>query len=150
MQKNVSRALSRRNLSHTQRLKPTTLLVTRAACGIASGTRTFASSSSPKALSANEYVSFGQAHVAKGVSRLVEDVIQSGQGSWVTMTSGKRLLDFTCGIGVTGLGELEVLLILLYALFMETYIGHCHPVVSKAAAEQTTKVVHAMVRTLAS
>jgi hypothetical protein len=108
MQKNVSRALSRRSLSHTHRLKPTTLLVTRAACGIAGSTRTFASSSSPNALSAKEYVSFGQAHVAKGLSRLVEDVIQSGQGSWVTMTSGKRLLDFTCGIGVTNLGELEI------------------------------------------
>lgn len=119
MQKNVSCALSRRSLSQTPRLKPTTFLVTRANCVIA-GTRTFAYSSSSKALSAKEYVSFGQTHVAKGVSRLVEDVIQSGEGSWVTMTSGRRLLDFTCGIGVTNLGELAVSSILLHASFTET------------------------------
>jgi len=27
-----------------------------------------------------------------------------GEGSWVTMHSGRRLLDFTSGIGVTNLG----------------------------------------------
>ncbi|KAG8826226.1 hypothetical protein FRC19_009459 [Serendipita sp. 401] len=77
-----------------------------------------------RASSSSELVSFGQKHVAKGLNRLVDDVIQSGQGSYVTMASGKKLLDFTTGIGVTNL-------------------GHCHPKVSKAAADQCMKVVHA-------
>jgi 4-aminobutyrate aminotransferase len=53
----------------------------------------------------SELVSFGQKHVAKGLNRLVDDVIQSGEGSYVTMASGRRLLDFTTGIGVTNLGQ---------------------------------------------
>lgn len=106
MQKNVSRALPRRGLSQTQRIQPSKLLVTRSTS--IPTVRTFASSPSTKTLSANEYVSFGQKHVAKGVSRLVEDVIASGEGSWVTMTSGKELLDFTCGIGVTNLGLFSI------------------------------------------
>lgn len=71
-----------------------------------------------------DLVAFGQKHVAKGLSHLLEDVIQSGNGSYVTMSSGRQLLDFTCGIGVTNL-------------------GHCHPKVSKAAADQCMKVIHA-------
>jgi hypothetical protein len=51
-----------------------------------------------------DLVAFGQRHVAKGLSHLLEEVIQSGEGSYVTMSSGRRLLDFTCGIGVTNLG----------------------------------------------
>ena len=47
---------------------------------------------------------FGRRHVAKGLNRLTEDIIQKGEGSWVTMHSGRKLLDFTCGIGVTNLG----------------------------------------------
>jgi len=46
-----------------------------------------------------------------------------GEGSWVTMHSGRKLLDFTCGIGVTNL-------------------GHCHPKVSRAAADQCLNLVH--------
>ncbi|KAH9987011.1 pyridoxal phosphate-dependent transferase [Russula compacta] len=66
---------------------------------------------------------FAQRHVSKGLNRLTEDVIERGEGSWVTMRSGRRMLDFTCGIGVTNL-------------------GHCHPKVSQAAAEQCLKLVH--------
>lgn len=51
-----------------------------------------------------ELVAFGQKHVAKGLNHLMEEVIQSGEGSYVTMSSGRRLLDFTSGIGVTNLG----------------------------------------------
>ena len=53
-----------------------------------------------------DLVAFGQKHVAKGLSHLLEEVIQSGEGTYVTMSSGRRLLDFTCGIGVTNLGTL--------------------------------------------
>jgi hypothetical protein len=47
---------------------------------------------------------FAQRHVTKGVNHLTEDVFVKGAGSWVTMHSGRRLLDFTSGIGVTSLG----------------------------------------------
>jgi 4-aminobutyrate aminotransferase len=42
----------------------------------------------------------------------------------VTMTSGRKMLDFTCGIGVANL-------------------GHCHPAVTKAAQAQAGRMVHA-------
>ena len=45
-----------------------------------------------------------QRHVTKGLSHLTEDVFAKGEGSWVTMHSGRKLLDFTSGIGVTNLG----------------------------------------------
>ncbi|ETW80968.1 hypothetical protein HETIRDRAFT_445332 [Heterobasidion irregulare TC 32-1] len=68
-------------------------------------------------------VDFGKQHVTNGLGRLTEDVFEKGTGSWVTMKSGRRILDFTCGIGVTNL-------------------GHCHPKVSKAAADQCMNLVH--------
>lgn len=34
----------------------------------------------------------------------MEDVFEKGDGSWVTMHSGRKLLDFTSGIGTTNLG----------------------------------------------
>ena len=67
-------------------------------------TRSFATNSDSQAKAA-ELVTFGQKHVAKGLNRLVDDVIQSAEGSYMTMTSGKRFLDFTTGIGVTNLGQ---------------------------------------------
>ncbi|KAI0075125.1 hypothetical protein K474DRAFT_1664617 [Panus rudis PR-1116 ss-1] len=68
-------------------------------------------------------VEVGQKHVTKGLGRLVEAVMTKGEGSYVTLGDGRTLLDFTCGIGVTNL-------------------GHCHPRVSKAAAEQCLNLVH--------
>ncbi|KAH7916583.1 acetylornithine aminotransferase [Hygrophoropsis aurantiaca] len=47
-----------------------------------------------------------------------------GEGSYVSFEDGRRMLDFSCGIGVTNL-------------------GHCHPKVSKAAADQCMNIVHA-------
>ncbi|KAG8681218.1 hypothetical protein FRC09_017673, partial [Ceratobasidium sp. 395] len=66
---------------------------------------------------------FGVEHTARGVNRLVNAVIVQGEGSYVTLDDGRKMLDFTTGIGVTGL-------------------GHCHPVVSKAAADQCMNLVH--------
>ncbi|KAG9103468.1 hypothetical protein FRC06_010576 [Ceratobasidium sp. 370] len=66
---------------------------------------------------------FGIKHTARGVNRLVNAVIVQGDGSYVTLDDGREMLDFTTGIGVTGL-------------------GHCHPVVSKAAADQCMNLVH--------
>ena len=50
-------------------------------------------------------VEFGQRHVTKGLGRVVEAVITKGEGSYVTLGDGRKMLDFTCGIGVTNLGE---------------------------------------------
>jgi 4-aminobutyrate aminotransferase-like enzyme len=56
------------------------------------------------ATTAEALVALGQKHVNKGVPKLVQDVFEKGSGSWVTMLSGKKYLDFTSGIGVTNLG----------------------------------------------
>lgn len=50
--------------------------------------------------------SFGKHHIARGLNRLVEDVVEHGRGVYVTMTSGREMIDFTSGIGVTNLGIL--------------------------------------------
>ncbi|KAG6863689.1 hypothetical protein C0991_004099 [Blastosporella zonata] len=50
--------------------------------------------------------------------------MSSGNGSFVEYEGGKKLLDFTCGIGVTSL-------------------GHCHPKVTQAAVKQCHTIVHA-------
>ncbi|KAJ7204746.1 pyridoxal phosphate-dependent transferase [Mycena pura] len=63
------------------------------------------------------------ANVTHGVSRITEGIMKSGKGSYVEYDDGRKMLDFTCGIGVTSL-------------------GHCHPKVSKAAADQCMDIVH--------
>ncbi|CCL99101.1 uncharacterized protein FIBRA_01115 [Fibroporia radiculosa] len=68
-------------------------------------------------------VQFGQKYVTKGLGRQLDALVTMGEGSYLTLENGQRMLDLTCGIGVTGL-------------------GHCHPKVSAAAAEQCMKVVH--------
>lgn len=55
-------------------------------------------------MNATELLAFGKRHVARGLSRLKEDIIVSGEGSWVTLSDGTRAIDFSCGIGVTNLG----------------------------------------------
>ncbi|TIB70675.1 acetylornithine aminotransferase [Wallemia mellicola] len=64
----------------------------------------------------------GKLHVAAGCGRIKEHIIERGEGSWV-YTNEEKLLDFTCGIGVTNL-------------------GHCHPRITKAAQEQVGTLVH--------
>lgn len=77
-------------------------------------------------MSVSKLSQFGIKHVAKGIGRLSSDVLESGAGSYVTTTEGRKLLDFTSGIGVTNL-------------------GHCHPAVTKAAQAQVGKLVHGQV-----
>lgn len=77
-------------------------------------------------MSAQKLAEFGQRHISRGIGRLSQEVIQSGKGSYVNMVSGRRFLDFTCGIGVVNL-------------------GHCHPAITKAAQEQVATVVHGQV-----
>ena len=43
--------------------------------------------------SAEALVAFGEKHVNKGLPKLTQDVFDKGEGSWVTMKSGKKLLD---------------------------------------------------------
>lgn len=56
-------------------------------------------------------------------TRLSDVVVKRGQGSWVYTTCGRKLLDFTSGIGVTN-------------------TGHCHPKVVQAAQEQVGRLMH--------
>ncbi|KAJ7240536.1 acetylornithine aminotransferase [Mycena rebaudengoi] len=62
-------------------------------------------------------------NVTNGLGRISEGIMTSGKGSYVQYADGRKMLDFTCGIGVTNL-------------------GHCHPKVSKAAADQCMEIVH--------
>ena len=56
------------------------------------------------ATSADSWQEFGEKHVTKGLGRLTEGSMCKGEGSYMTFEDGRRMLDFTCGIGVTGLG----------------------------------------------
>lgn len=49
--------------------------------------------------------------------------VERGEGSWLWDADGKRYLDFTTGIAVSGL-------------------GHCHPAIVQAVKEQVDKVIH--------
>ena len=70
--------------------------------------RTMASSSSQ---SHDSLVKFGEQHVTAGLGRIVNAVLTKGEGSYVTLGDGRKLLDFACGIGVTSLGEWIVLIV---------------------------------------
>lgn len=77
-------------------------------------------------MSLSKLSQFGTKHIAKGIGRLSTEVLESGSGSYVTTVEGRKMLDFTSGIGVTNL-------------------GHCHPAVTKAAQEQAGKLVHGQI-----
>ncbi|KAG6888867.1 hypothetical protein C0992_007308 [Termitomyces sp. T32_za158] len=55
--------------------------------------------------SADDLLALGNRHVTSGVARLTEGILAKGQGSYVEYEDGKKLLDFSTGIGVTGLGS---------------------------------------------
>lgn len=74
-------------------------------------------------MAAAKLTQFGTQHVAKGIGRMSTEVIESGAGSYVKMVSGRRFLDWTCGIAVVNL-------------------GHCHPKVTAAVQAQAGKLVH--------
>ena len=77
-------------------------------------------------MSVSRLAQFGTKHVAKGIGRLTHEVLQKGSGSYVTTVEGRKMLDFTCGIGVTNL-------------------GHCHPAVTEAAQAQVGTLVHGQI-----
>lgn len=101
------------------------------------------------ATSSDSLVGFGQRHVTAGIGRLTEAVMSKGEGSYLSFEDGRRVLDFSCGIGVTNLGECAVFALLREARpTLSLHQGHCHPKVSKAAADQCTSLVHGQVASL--
>lgn len=68
-------------------------------------------------------VSFGQKHVTRGLGRQVEAVLTKGEGSYITLGDGRRLLDFTCGIGVTNLGVYSDTLWVKSARFTQNWMS---------------------------
>lgn len=70
----------------------------------------------------------GKQHLARGIGRMSDMVMQKAQGSWV-YTTDRKLLDFTSGIAVTS-------------------VGHSHPRVVEAVQKQAATLVHAQVRRL--
>jgi 4-aminobutyrate aminotransferase len=63
-------------------------------------------------------------HMAPVLSRIFNFVADRAEGSYIYTDDGRRLLDFTCGIGVTN-------------------TGHCHPKVVEAIREQAGNFIHA-------
>lgn len=63
-------------------------------------------------------------HMSPVWGRIFNFVADRAEGSYIYTTNGKKLLDFTCGIGVTN-------------------TGHCHPKVVEAVREQAGNFLHA-------
>src|SRR5512147_1744156 len=63
-------------------------------------------------------------HMAPVWTRIFNFVADRAEGSYIYTADGRRLLDFTCGIGVTN-------------------TGHCHPKVVEAIREQAGNFLHA-------
>src|SRR5512138_1068447 len=63
-------------------------------------------------------------HLSPALSRIFNFVAERAEGSYIYTTDGRKLLDFTCGIGVTN-------------------TGHCHPKVVAAIREQAGLFLHA-------
>jgi len=62
-------------------------------------------------------------HISPIWSRSATIIAERGQGAYLYTTDGRKLLDFTCGIGVTN-------------------TGHAHPKVVAAIQEQAAKLLH--------
>jgi 4-aminobutyrate aminotransferase len=63
-------------------------------------------------------------HMSPVWIRIFDFVAERAEGSYIYTTDGRKLLDFTCGIGVTN-------------------TGHCHPKVVEAIREQAGLFLHA-------
>ncbi|MFZ5822634.1 MAG: aspartate aminotransferase family protein [Chloroflexota bacterium] len=63
-------------------------------------------------------------HISPVWGRIFNFVAERAEGSYIYTTDGRKLLDFTCGIGVTN-------------------TGHCHPKVVEAIREQAGLFLHA-------
>ncbi|KAG2208940.1 hypothetical protein INT47_011080 [Mucor saturninus] len=76
--------------------------------------------------SITKFVQFGKTHIARGIGRSTELVIDKAKGTYVYAVDGKKYLDLSTGIGVTN-------------------TGHCHPTVVKAVQEQAGNLAHGQV-----
>ncbi|CEP19794.1 hypothetical protein [Parasitella parasitica] len=76
--------------------------------------------------SVSKLAQFGKKHIAHGIGRSTELVIEKAKGTYVYTAEGKKYLDLTTGIGVTN-------------------TGHCHPTVVKAVQEQAANMSHGQV-----
>ncbi len=65
-------------------------------------------------------------HMTPAWTRIFNFVAERAEGSYIYTDDGRKLLDFTCGIGVTN-------------------TGHCHPKVVEAIREQAGNFIHAQV-----
>ncbi|CAG8442857.1 9272_t:CDS:2 [Ambispora leptoticha] len=65
-------------------------------------------------------------HLARGILRKSELVVDRARGVWIWTVDGKKYLDFTTGIGVTS-------------------TGHNHPKVVKAVQDQVANLIHGQV-----
>ena len=63
-------------------------------------------------------------HMSPVWGRIFDLVADRAEGSYIFTADGRKLLDFTCGIGVTN-------------------TGHCHPKVVEAIREQAGSFIHA-------
>lgn len=63
-------------------------------------------------------------HMSPVWGRIFDFVAERAEGSYIFTTDGRKLLDFTCGIGVTN-------------------TGHCHPKVVEAIRQQAGSFLHA-------
>src|SRR3990172_9351243 len=63
-------------------------------------------------------------HMSPVWTRIFPVQSERAEGSYIYAEDGRKLLDFTCGIGVTN-------------------TGHCHPKVVEAIREQAGKFIHA-------
>jgi 4-aminobutyrate aminotransferase len=72
----------------------------------------------------NQAVSDSLQHLSPVWTRIFNFVADRAEGSYIYTTDGRKLLDFTCGIGVTN-------------------TGHCHPRVVAAIREQAGLFLHA-------
>ncbi|MFT5370431.1 MAG: 4-aminobutyrate aminotransferase, partial [Candidatus Latescibacterota bacterium] len=70
-------------------------------------------------------------HLAPVWTHLSQSVIVRGEGPYLYTNTGQRLLDFTCGIGVTN-------------------TGHCHPRVVEAIQKQAQELIFGQVNCVIS
>jgi 4-aminobutyrate aminotransferase len=75
-------------------------------------------------MTTNELYAENFQHMAPVWSRIFNFVAERAEGSYIFTDDGRKLLDFTCGIGVTN-------------------TGHCHPKVVEAIREQAGNFIHA-------
>lgn len=80
--------------------------------------------SSSKIMSTNTLYTENFPHMSPVWTRLFNFVAERAEGTYIYTDDGRKLLDFTCGIGVTN-------------------TGHCHPKVVEAIREQAGLFLHA-------